>query len=213
MALPASSVSSLHDIVVDLYIGLAPDDLGEPQQVLITVHVHHCVGPSIHNDDVVGTFDLQCLSAAIRSAVANQRYDLIESVVDDVARITTSFPGCESVEVDVRKPRTTGCLLVRIPADYPPFTVILSVGSNINPVENIPRAIRALRKMFDVRRVSKAYATPPVGEGAGVGLPVTMIEASDVKSNFSGSRGGGGGQKNHNESPLSACSTGGLGCG
>merc|ERR1740123_2705434 len=92
---------------------------------------------------------------------------------DDAARIALSFPVCDSVEVEVKKPGAirfshhSGCVVKRSRGDYEPLTVLVSGGSNIEPAKNIQEAVRLLGKHGEVTRASAVYMTPPVGEGSG----------------------------------------------
>lgn len=41
--------------------------------------------------------------------------------------------------------------------------VIISGGSNISPIENIPKALSLLREMVEIKKVSSYYITDPIG--------------------------------------------------
>lgn len=43
------------------------------------------------------------------------------------------------------------------------FPVLLSLGSNVEPRENLPRAVALLARRFPVRAVSRVWETEPVG--------------------------------------------------
>ena len=59
--------------------------------------------------------------------------------------------------------------------------VYLSLGSNVNPEQHIPRAIELLKKNFNVLRVSSVYETDPVGP-AGSSKFWNLAVAIQVKS-------------------------------
>lgn len=64
---------------------------------------------------------------------------------------------------------------------------LILLGSNIQPEVNIPRAVRLLEKLFDVRAVSSAWETPAVGsDGPNFINTAVMLETqsapADLKS-------------------------------
>ena len=56
---------------------------------------------------------------------------------------------------------------------------LVGLGSNLAPELNLPAAVRLLGERLDVRRVSSAWATPPVGPG---GQPPFLNAAALVRS-------------------------------
>lgn len=47
-----------------------------------------------------------------------------------------------------------------------PHPVVIALGSNIEPRENLPRALERLRRLLTLTAVSPVYETAPVGSGA-----------------------------------------------
>ena len=53
--------------------------------------------------------------------------------------------------------------------------VCLMLGSNINPEENIQRALRKLEQIFPVEGVSAVWETPAIGSAGPNFLNVAMV--------------------------------------
>lgn len=56
----------------------------------------------------------------------------------------------------------------------PPHSVVIALGSNIEPRENLPRALEKLRRRLTITAVSRVYETAPVGAD---GVPVFLNAA------------------------------------
>ncbi len=79
------------------------------------------------------------------------------------------------------------------PGGGPPVNLAyLSLGSNIQPERNLPRAVRLLAEVGEVRRVSHVYQTAPVGSKAqpdflnAAVLLRTTLEAEELKGHLAG---------------------------
>ncbi len=55
------------------------------------------------------------------------------------------------------------------------------MGSNVNPAENIPRAIELISDKLDVIRISKYYRSPPVGARGGDFINAGILVQSDLE--------------------------------
>jgi len=163
----------VHDLQLRCEIGFNPHEIGKLQELLITVLASTSVYECAETDDVATGLDLKALAKGVLEAIEGKQFNLIEAVADDAARIALSFPVCDSVEVEVKKPGAirfshhSGCVVKRSRGDYEPLTVLVSGGSNIEPAKNIQEAVRLLGKYGEVTRASAVYMTPPVGEGSG----------------------------------------------
>ena len=65
---------------------------------------------------------------------------------------------------------------------------LVALGSNVDPERHLPAAVRLLARLVDVRSVSSAWATPPVGPSGqppflnAAVLPATSLEPADLKA-------------------------------
>lgn len=60
--------------------------------------------------------------------------------------------------------------------------VAVLLGSNINPQVNIPRAVRLLRRLFDVTAVSTAWQTAAVGSDGPDFINVAVLMQTDAQA-------------------------------
>ena len=56
---------------------------------------------------------------------------------------------------------TVGVVIERTPTDYEDTIIYVSIGSNIEPESNIPKAIALLKRYATVLTTSSIYVTPP----------------------------------------------------
>ncbi|KAK3729791.1 hypothetical protein QZH41_003404 [Actinostola sp. cb2023] len=119
-------------------------------------------------DQVVDTVNYKTITKEVLYHVENKKYNLIETVATDVARICVVRHEVPVVKVTVKKPnslrfaRASTVTIQRRFDDFDWKDVHVSIGSNINPLDNVPRAIELLQKKCSIVKLSKAFVTTPV---------------------------------------------------
>jgi len=158
----------------DTIIGLYSWERMVLQEVRIDLELRCDLRAAGASDDVQDTVDYKTLTQTIRERTESSRYLLIETLADDVAECCLADPRVSSARVRISKPHAlrhaddVAVVVTRTQEDgsaRPPHRVHLGIGSNIEPVENVRRALHALHARFGALRVSPAYRTTPVGCG------------------------------------------------
>ena len=150
-------------------VGFSKHELNKQQEIVVNIQLKLSRKPGL-SDCVEDSINMRTLTKDIISRVENKKYNLIETVAEDIARICVHDHGAPWVKVDVQKPnalRFSECSAVIIERRAKDFckweNVHLSLGSNISPQENIARIIALLKETFHVLKISKAFRTAPVG--------------------------------------------------
>ena len=101
--------------------------------------------------------------------IDNASYFLIEKLAEEIARLCIIDHRAPYVEVRVHKPGalrhadSVGLRIERRPEDYQQTVIYVLLGSNINPQENLIKAVNHLRQMTTVLALSPVYRTAPQG--------------------------------------------------
>lgn len=149
-------------------VGFNPHELGKLQELVITIHLKTSKKAG-QTDRVEDTINYKKIGKDMLFHVENKKYNLIESVASDIARICVVRHGVPWVRVLVEKPnalRFSDCTAVTIERRLEDFDwedVHISIGSNINPLQNIPKAIGLLEEKVQLKTLSKAFRTTPMG--------------------------------------------------
>lgn len=158
-------INSLH---VRTEVGFSPHELGKLQELIITIQVK--IERKAGNTDCVkDTINLKTVAKEILFHVENKKYNLIEAVATDVARICVVRHGVQWVRVEVKKPNAlrfsdySSVTVERCLDDFEWNDVHVSIGSNINPLQNIEKALDLLKEKAEIIEMSRAFRTTPVG--------------------------------------------------
>lgn len=143
-------LNAAQDIVVSLRIGLADRRAGE-------------------TDNPDDAFNYKTVTKAIIHFVEASRFSLVEKLAEEIARLVVIDFGAPAVEVTVHKPGalrrsdSVGLRVRRCPNDYSQNIAFVSIGSNIQPAENIAAALYRLRRYTTVLDASPVYRSAPKG--------------------------------------------------
>ena len=146
----AHELDSRQDIVVSLRIGIGDRRAGE-------------------TDCPADAFNYRTVTKAIISRVAGSRFNLVEKLAEEIARMTTIDYGAPYVQVSVSKPGalrhsdSVGVSIERRPSDYASNVAFISLGSNIQPEKHLVAALTLLRRLTTVLHLSSVYRTAPQG--------------------------------------------------
>lgn len=107
----------VHDLVLDVEIGVYSNEKGVRQRVRFSVDVDVLPPHSAVGDDIAGAFDYDTIIGGIKDAVARGHINLVETVAEDVARKCLAHPRASRVTVKVEKldkePGAVGVEIVR----------------------------------------------------------------------------------------------------
>jgi dihydroneopterin aldolase len=107
----------IHDLVLDIEIGVHHYEKGATQRVRFSVDVD--LTPSAHalDDDISRTFDYDTILSGIKAIVARGHINLVETLAEDVARHCLAHPRAARVVVKIEKldkePGAVGVEIVR----------------------------------------------------------------------------------------------------
>lgn len=149
-------------------VGFSDHEIGKIQELRISVKLGTSAAIAGRTDRVQDTVNYKAICKSILFHVENRKYNLVETVATDVARICVVIHNISWVEVMVEKPnalRFADCssvVIERRPEDFELLTFHVSVGSNIQPLVNIPQALSLLRQKVNVDKVSRMFMTAPI---------------------------------------------------
>ncbi|XP_078354558.1 uncharacterized protein LOC144639168 isoform X3 [Oculina patagonica] len=150
-------------------VGFSPHELGKLQELNITIHLRTSIKKAGESDRVEDTINYKTITKEVLFHVENKKYNLIEAVATDVARICVVRHGVPSVKVIVSKPNalrfsnSSSVNIGRRWEDFDWYEAHISIGSNIQPQTNLPLAINLLKEKTELVKLSQAFKTTPVG--------------------------------------------------
>ena len=107
----------MHDLVLDVEIGVYTHEKGVTQRVRFSVDVD--LIPAVHalNDDICQAFDYDTIIKGIKTIIARGHINLVETLAEEVANICLAHPRAQSVRVMIEKldkePGAVGIEIVR----------------------------------------------------------------------------------------------------
>ena len=159
-------INGLH---VRAEVGFSAHELGKLQELNITIHLRTSIKKAGETDRVEDTINYKTITKNVLFHVENKKYNLIEAVATDVARICVVRHGVPSVKVIVEKPNalqfaeSPSVTIERCWEDFDWHSAHILLGSNEDPLSKLPQAISLLReKGITIIRLSKAFWTKPV---------------------------------------------------
>ena len=162
-------VLGINGLRVRTEVGFSPHELGKLQELNITIHLRTCTKKSGETDRAENTINYKTIKKDVLFHVENNRYNLIEAVATDVARICVVRHGVPSVKVIVVKPNalrfceSSSVTIARCWEDFDWHDAHISIGSNIEPEKNLRLAVNLLAEDMEVVKLSKEFKTTPVG--------------------------------------------------
>lgn len=162
-------VLEINGLRVRSEVGFSPHERGKPQELTITMHLRTSIKKAGESDCVEDTMNLKTITKDVLFHVENKKYNRIEAVATDVARICVVRHGVRSVKITVYKPNSlrfsdgSSVTIERCLEDFEWNEVHISIGSNIEPQMNLPLALSMLREQMGIVKLSGAFRTTPVG--------------------------------------------------
>jgi dihydroneopterin aldolase len=107
----------VHDLVLDVEIGVYTNEKGVTQRVRFSVDVDVIPATSALEDDIGRAFDYDTIIKGIKNIIARGHINLVETLAEDVARHCLTHPRAASVTVRIEKldkePGAVGVEIVR----------------------------------------------------------------------------------------------------
>ena len=107
----------MHDLVLDVEIGVYTHEKGVTQRVRFSVDVDILPATTALGDDIQRAFDYDTIIKGIKDIVARGHINLVETLAEEVASYCLAHPRASSVTVTIEKldkePGAVGVVIVR----------------------------------------------------------------------------------------------------
>jgi dihydroneopterin aldolase len=94
----------LEDLALDVDIGFHDFEIGVPQRLLVTVDVLVAPAAFPSADDPATAFDYDPIRTGIHALVAGRRFNLQETLAEEIFAMIAAWPGVQALSVTTRKP-------------------------------------------------------------------------------------------------------------
>ena len=158
----------INDLHVRSEVGFSPHEVGKLQELYITMRLRTSIRRAGETDRVEDTINNKTIAKEVLFHVENKKYNLIEAVATDVARICVVRHGVSSVKVIVKKPnalrfaKSSSVTIERCWEDFDWHEAHVLLGSNKNPLHSLSKAISFLKEKVIITKMSNAFWTKPV---------------------------------------------------
>ena len=109
----------VHDLVLDVEIGVYTHEKGVTQRVRFSVDVDLIPADAL-NDDIRQAFDYDTIIKGIKAIIARGHINLVETLADEIATLCLAHPRAQSARVMIEKldkePGAVGVEIVRAKA-------------------------------------------------------------------------------------------------
>ena len=159
----------LEDLQIDTVIGIYDWEREIRQVISLDLAMTADIRPAAASDQVQDTVDYKCVAKRLIQYVNNSHFELIETLIERVAQIVLYEFDVSAVKVRLKKPgavrfsKTVGIEIERQRQPSKLEPVYISIGSNVEPEQNIRSALAMLKNEFPVLLRSSVYRNPAVG--------------------------------------------------
>ena len=163
----------INDLCVRTEVGISPHELGKLQGLYITIRLRTSIKKAGDTDRIEDTINYKTITKDVLFHVENKKYNLIEAVAADVARICVVRHGVSSVKVIIAKPnalrfaKSSSVTIERCWEDFEWHEAHILLGSNKDPLHSLSQAMSLLKRKVNITKMSKAFWTKPVMVGDG----------------------------------------------
>ncbi|MGC9347327.1 MAG: 2-amino-4-hydroxy-6-hydroxymethyldihydropteridine diphosphokinase [Anaerolineae bacterium] len=162
----------IKDLLLRTIIGINRDEREKRQDVLINITLSANTRPAGRSDEIEDAVNYKTITKRVIRMVEASSFYLVERMVDEIAAICLADPRVEGARIRVEKPgalrfaRSVGVEIYRTRADLAeqPNRAFITLGSNIDPVQNMTAAVGLLKEQVTIRALSPVYETAPVGK-------------------------------------------------
>lgn len=146
------------------YIGFKEWETKKLQDLIISYSFLYNGAKAIRSDSAADALDYKKINKAIIKLVDRQRFYLLEKLTDDIYQLIKKNIYTRDVWVRVEKPhalRFTDNVMAEVSDQYRPNEVIIGLGSNIDPENNIKKALKHLGEMGTITQKTEFIYTEP----------------------------------------------------
>jgi len=182
----------INDLCVRTEVGISPHELGKLQELYITMRLRTSIKRAGETDRVEDTINNKTITKEVLFHVENKKYNLIETVATDVARICVVRHGVPSVKVIIAKPNAlrfakgSSVTIERCWEDFDWHEAHILLGSNKDPLHSLSQAISLLKEKVNITKMSKAFWTKSVMVEDGADDFVNMAVVVKTKLDIAG---------------------------
>ena len=159
----------IRDLGFRCIIGINEEERREKQDVGVHITLWADLLQACRSDRIEDTVDYKALKKQILAMGEQSQFNLIEALAERIAEICLQDRRVSQVRVSVEKPaalrfaKAVAVEIVRVRT----FAAFVAVGSNLDPLINIPAALRLLQTQTQVTGCSTFYQTEPLGGAQG----------------------------------------------
>jgi len=147
------------------YIGFNNWEREKMQDLVISFSFKHNAARAVKTDDEAFTLNYKTITKSIIKLIEHQKFALIETVAEIIWEHIKQNPFVIDVNVRVEKPhalRFCDNVLVEIFDEDRWNEVIISLGSNISPQENVDKTLEALSHLGSITKKTDFIFTKPL---------------------------------------------------
>lgn len=156
----------LDSLEIECIIGIFDWERTTRQKVRVSLDIECDLARATATDSIGETVDYKSISKAVIALVEPSQFFLIETMAERIAALCLSHAGAQRVTVTVSKPgaiRGARDVMVQLTRPAAMTRVFLGIGSNIDPLVNIPLGLALIGRRFTIERVSPVYQSQAWG--------------------------------------------------
>lgn len=159
------STIKVEKLRIRAYIGFNKWEQEKLQDLIINYSFKYNTTEAVEKDNIKYGINYKQLTKEIIAIIENQSFLLLETVAEKVWETLKRQPHIIDVEVIVEKPnalRFCDNVMVNISDKDRNNTALISIGSNIEPVINVQKAISELKNLGEIQKMTDFIFTSPL---------------------------------------------------
>ncbi len=161
----------LTGLKISCIIGIFDWERKQKQDVLIDLKIPCDVLKASRKDSITDAVDYKKIAKTTIAFVEKSSFQLVETLAEKLADLLMKTFQLVEIELSVSKPaairgsQNVGVKIHRVkPVANPEDCIFLSLGSNINPRQNLELALGEIAAKYPLQGLSHVYETSPVGD-------------------------------------------------
>lgn len=161
----------IKDLLIRGIIGISERERSQRQDILVNLVLFGDINAAGKSDNIQDCINYRTVAKKTIAFVEHSARYTVEALASDIARFCLEEPGVMGVQVRVEKPgavrfaQSVGVEIERFrrDGDSTSHQAYISLGSNIQPRENLLEGMKLLREMVTVYTFSTVWETEAVG--------------------------------------------------